>query len=502
MKYRPTIEHLEARLVPTGPAGGFTPSELRHAYGFDQLALDGAGQTIAIIGAYDAPNIASDLQIFDAQFGLPDPVFTKVDQRGGTAYPAYNQGWAAEATLDVEWAHAIAPGANILLVEADSTGQTDLYATIGYASRQPGVSVVSMSFGWVDNGTHTNDGAFATPTNHQGVTFVASSGDQGSAYKEYPSSSSNVVGVGGTELSLDMDGARLDEYAWGGSGIYPDVSYTASPCAIYFSNYLGWLSIAGTSVGAPQWAGLIALANQGRAQQGKGSLDGVKQTIPYLQGMDYGNFFDVVDGAGAAPGVDSATGLGSPNANLLVPDLIADVPEAQIPFAIQVTPATVKIGIRKTQQFSAQLVDQLGRPMYAPGPYQWTCNGFGTITQAGLYTAPGSAGATTVQAWIGSIIGSAQVTVVTLPKAPSTLRATADVGQVSLTWKDNATNEDGFVLQISTDGHVWTALDSVDSNVTSYLASGLVSGRKYWFRAAAFNAAGQSGWVSGSITVK
>src|SRR6266852_3453269 len=93
---------------------GLIPSQIRHAYGFDQLSLDGTGTTIAIVDAFDDPNIAGDLQKFDAQFGLPNPVFTKVNQTGGSTPPAANAGWATEIALDVQWAHAIAPGANIL----------------------------------------------------------------------------------------------------------------------------------------------------------------------------------------------------------------------------------------------------------------------------------------------------------------------------------------------------------------------------------------------------
>ncbi len=114
-------------LATSGPTG-YTPAEIRHAYGFDQLsfnsgavAANGSGETIAIVDAYDDPNIASDLHQFDATLGLSDPTLTKVNQSGGTSLPRGNTGWATEIALDVEWAHAIAPGANILLVEANDS---------------------------------------------------------------------------------------------------------------------------------------------------------------------------------------------------------------------------------------------------------------------------------------------------------------------------------------------------------------------------------------------
>src|SRR5437667_3119332 len=110
---------------------GLNPAQVRKAYGIDQISFaagstgstgsikgDGSGQTIAIVGAYDAPTILSDLKKFDAQFGLADPPsIRKVSQSGSaTSLPAADAGWALELSLDVEWAHAAAPKANILLV--------------------------------------------------------------------------------------------------------------------------------------------------------------------------------------------------------------------------------------------------------------------------------------------------------------------------------------------------------------------------------------------------
>src|SRR5262249_21361675 len=136
-----------------GLPGGFSPAQIRHAYGFDQISFngvpgDGRGQTIAIIDAYDQPNIAGDLATFDSTFCIAaPPSLTKGNQAGGTSYPVVDAGWGLEISLDVEWAHAIAPAANILLVEANSNNFSDLFAAITYAKNLPGVSVVSMSWG-------------------------------------------------------------------------------------------------------------------------------------------------------------------------------------------------------------------------------------------------------------------------------------------------------------------------------------------------------------------
>ena len=139
---------------------GYTPSMIRAAYGFNQLSsfstsgggtepANGAGQTIAIVDAYNDPNIRGDLAAFDAAFGIAAPPnFTLASQTGSTTrLPLTNAGWDTEIALDVEWAHAIAPGANILLVEATSDRWTDLLAAVNYAKSQPAVSVVSMSWG-------------------------------------------------------------------------------------------------------------------------------------------------------------------------------------------------------------------------------------------------------------------------------------------------------------------------------------------------------------------
>jgi hypothetical protein len=356
------------RAVPHSTPGptGYTPAQVRHAYGFDQINFggvvgDGTGQTIAIVDAYDDPTIAGDLVQFDRAFGLPDPAFQKVNQTGGSPPPSASPTWGVEIALDVEWAHAMAPGARILLVEANSNANADLFAAVGYAARQPGVSVVSMSWGTPEYPTEAaSDEVFTTPPGHPGVTFLSAPGDDG-APASYPSASPNVVAVGGTTLTLGAGGTWAGESGWaggaGGPSAYepqplgqlglvpqtaasrtaPDVAYDADPATgfpIYDSyNYPAsapWAQFGGTSAGTPQWAALVAIVNQGRARAGLGSLDGPGQTLPALYQLPAGDFHDITTGTStgapryaAGPGYDLVTGRGSPVANLVVRDLVA-----------------------------------------------------------------------------------------------------------------------------------------------------------------------------------
>jgi hypothetical protein len=375
----PTSHRTSAMAAAASAIQGYTPRQIRAAYGFNQISLpggvkaDGTGQTIAIITAFNDPNITSDLHTFDSALGLSDPKkFSIVNQTGGSAKSlTTDSGWAGETALDVEWAHAIAPGANILLVEANSNRLSDLLTAVDYARHAAGVSVVSMSWGADEFWSQTYyDKYFTTPARHQGVTFVASSGDDGSWWgPSWPSSSSNVLAVGGTSLRLTSTNSIGSETGWSGSGggisqleyepsyqnnvqrsgarVAPDVSYNANPntgFAFYDSvadSYgdVGWGVVGGTSAGTPQWAALVAIANQGRALAGKGSLDGATGTLPTLYAL-YNNpsaytaaFNDVTLGRSsyffsAHRGYDAVTGLGTPKAPGVVQALMGIKPTA------------------------------------------------------------------------------------------------------------------------------------------------------------------------------
>ncbi len=367
--------------TPTGPVG-FSPQQVQTAYGIDQLfgiIGDGAGQTIALVDAYDDPNLldstnpafnTSDLHQFDVQYGLPDPPsFLKLGQTGTGALPGPDpaKGWEGEEALDVEWAHSLAPGANIILFEANDASNANLYAAVATAAGTPGVSVVSMSFGGNEfAGEQGSDTTFQTPPGHNPVTFLASTGDNGSP-GGYPAYSPNVIAVGGTALTLNPNNTYKSETGWGngaqsstlggsGGGIsqfenepayqesvqktgkrtIPDVAFLADPNTgvwVYDSFTNGaatpWNIIGGTSLASPSWAALISIADEGLVQNGGTTLDGATQTLPDLYELyqsNPGDFHDITTGNNGAfsagPGYDEVTGLGSPAANLLIPDLI------------------------------------------------------------------------------------------------------------------------------------------------------------------------------------
>jgi subtilase family serine protease len=358
--FRPALALAGAPVQPSGGPGGLTPAQVARAYGIDRTGLTGAGQTIAVVSAYDSPTIAQDLAGFDRAFGLPDPNLRVIGQSGGARPGATDAGWAVETALDVEWAHAVAPGAGILLLEANEATLRDVATAVDTARHQPGVSVVSMSFGATEFPQELRyDSILTTPSGHAGVTFVAGSGDSG-AGTLWPAVSPNVLSVGGTVLLTGPGGSYAGEVGWSGSGggvsLYerepayqlgvqdtgrrtsPDVAYDASPHP-GFSVYQGgsWQTVGGTSAGTPQWAGLVALADQQRARHGLAPLG---DTLPALYALPPTDFHDVVGGGNgyaAGVGYDFVTGLGSPVANRLVAGLAAPVTTAQfrLPFNLQ-----------------------------------------------------------------------------------------------------------------------------------------------------------------------
>ncbi|GAC1392929.1 MAG: S53 family peptidase [Ktedonobacteraceae bacterium] len=353
-----TVKHpIQLRAYSSNSGGGgLTPAQFRKAYGVDLLSNNGAGITVAIVDAYGNPNAQVDLNKYDQTYGVIAGTVTTVYPQGKPA--TVNQGWALETDLDVQMVHAIAPKATIVLEAAKSPTFANLLGAVQDAYTKHGATVVSMSFGGGEFAGQTGagaDGVFAAG-NAKGVSFTASSGDSGTG-AQYPAASPYVTAVGGTTLNMQADGTYVSETAWSGSGgglsAYektpsyqvgfnkktmrgiPDVSMVADPAtgvAIYdsfgYNGQKGFFIVGGTSVAAPMFAGVLALANQSRASTFKNADSEIYAVAKAHYATD---FHDITSGSNgtcgaickANKGYDYVTGLGSPVANKLVPDLIA-----------------------------------------------------------------------------------------------------------------------------------------------------------------------------------
>ena len=395
----------------------YTPEMIKAAYNgsflfpspLNSLRGDGSGQTIAIIEAYGSPTLAettspnystSDLAVFDSTFGLPDPPSLTIVCPAGC--PVFNPsdtkheevGWSLETTLDVEYAHAMAPGASIALVVAATSMASDITAAEQYAiTHISGVSVLSQSFGAPEflllgpNTLVTQAHANFEMAQTNGITVLTSAGNLGATdgavlpIATFPASDPLVTAVGGTEgfphpASLYASGGYGTEQVWneadlkddiigatGGApsllfpvpsfqkGLHlrsrtiPDVSFNAAVnggVLVYWSalggSNVGLYVVGGTGAAAPQWAGIIAIANQ------LNTLLGHAQTLGYINPAIYeiaqgataaSDFHDITEGNNrlfftffgyrATTGYDFATGWGTPNIAKLVPELVNTV---------------------------------------------------------------------------------------------------------------------------------------------------------------------------------
>ncbi|MFG6465127.1 S53 family peptidase [Roseateles sp. BYS87W] len=368
----------------------YTPAQIRAAYGWPalpasttgltatQAAQLGAGQTIYIVNAKHNPNTAAELAAFNAKFGLPTcstrtlaasttlplaaasktacelviAYSTTAGALTATA-PAYDSGWATEIALDVQWAHATAPLARLVLIEAPDASVTSLSNAVSLANRM-GSGVVSMSFG-ANEGSWTS--SYDSVFSGSGMSYLAATGDNGAAVS-WPSVSTKVLAVGGTTLTYSGSGTR-SEVTWTGTGggtsayvalpsyqsgtiggyarrAVADVALNANPNSGQYvatipsgSTTVGWISAGGTSLSTPQWAGLLAVANALRVAGGKTVL-GQPHAVLYQQigavPTQYSSTFkDVASGSNgtcttctAKAGYDTPTGWGTPNASALL----------------------------------------------------------------------------------------------------------------------------------------------------------------------------------------
>lgn len=458
---------IAAPMAGSSVVATYSPAQIRAAYDLPalpaagtaltpaQAAQLGAGQTIYIVDAMHNPNAAAELAIFNQKFGLPgcttkaiatnatlplppapasgcefSVVYNTPSSTMTATAPAYNSGWAMEIALDVQWAHATAPLARIVLIEAPDASINSLLGAVRLANLM-GPGVVSMSLGAAEgNWTASVDSAFTG----KNMSYLAATGDSGSGVS-WPSVSSNVLAVGGTTLSYSGSGVR-SETAWSGTGggisaytalptyqtasvpgltnllrrNVADVAFNADPATGQYtavmtpgSSTASWLSIGGTSLSTPQWAGLVAIANASRALQAKTAL-GLPHSILYGQiasvpGTFASSFADITRGSNgtcsvctARVGYDPLGGLGTPN----VKSLLAGLSGMQTaPAAPVVAPASISGAAGKPLSFTVSAS--------ASNPLSYTMLG----APAGMSIA-----ATGVVSWAAPTAGTYAVTMV------------------------------------------------------------------------------------------
>jgi subtilase family serine protease len=393
----------------------YSPSDIRTAYGYPS-SLDGADQTIVIVDAYGSPTIQSDLATFDAQYGLPVANLTVECPQGCPSFsPNANHGnevgWAEETSLDVEWSHAMAPGAKIVLVVAATNYGNAINAAESVAFQEYPGAVFSQSFGSFESSISGGGNNIQLQQAHQnyeaaaaaGDTVLASAGDWGATNlgttenAVYPASDPLVTGIGGTEgnpyynglagqplptckpgksctlglakVTCQTSGACTTT-GYGGEQVWnepffgaatggaeslifgvpsfqagvngssqrttPDVSYNAtiSGGVLTYLGFLGsssgWYIFGGTSAGSPQWASIVALANEARGLKGESSLGYLNDRLyPLAESGAYGSDFHDITvgnnqltgmpfGYSAGPGYDIASGWGTPQVGSLV----------------------------------------------------------------------------------------------------------------------------------------------------------------------------------------
>ncbi|HEY6378472.1 MAG TPA: S53 family peptidase [Candidatus Dormibacteraeota bacterium] len=392
----------------------YQPFQLARAYGLTALhkaGIDGRGRSILIVDSFGSPTIAHDLKVFDQTFGIPDPPSFTIRHDAGAPPPfdpnnSDMAGWAAETTLDVEWSHVFAPGARIVLEETPVSetegvqGFPEIVKAENYAINHGLADVISQSFGATEEtfpgkaALLALRGSFKNAARHH-VTVLGSSGDQGSTdfqanltdlytfpVNSWPSSDPLVTSIGGTMLTLDAKGNRLQpDVVWndlntvgggaGGGGLSkvfaqpgfqddvesvvgeargtPDISMSAAVdgAVVYYHTYLPsdaqdmkgpWHTVAGTSEAAPEFAGIVAMADQVAGHR-LGNINNALYGLRYGHGglvdvtqgnNTFGPFTNsdgksyTVSGFSAGKGYDLASGLGTINAARFVPALAGE----------------------------------------------------------------------------------------------------------------------------------------------------------------------------------
>lgn len=317
---------------------GYGPADLQSAYNLAAAsASNGAGQTIAIVDAYNDPTAESDLGVYRSQYGLPpcttaNGCFKKVGQTGTTKLPSNNASWAQEISLDLDMASAICPNCHILLVEASTASFANLGTAVNTAASM-GAQVISNSYGGSESGSSNAN------YDHPGHIITASAGDSGTGPQQ-PASYSTVVAIGGTNLTRASNARGWTESAWSSSGSgcsayvskpswqtdqgctkrsEADVSAVADPntgVAVYdstpYQGASGWLVFGGTSVSSPIIASVYALAGNASSQNYASNIWANHSSLNDVTSGSNGTCsISYICNAGV--GYDGPTGWGTPN---------------------------------------------------------------------------------------------------------------------------------------------------------------------------------------------
>jgi len=514
----------------TPPPGAITPARFHSAYNLPTNAPN--AQTIGIVDAYNDPNIENDLGTFSNQYGLPpcttaNGCFRKVNQSGGTSYPATNSGWALEIALDVETAHAICQNCKILLVEASSNSLANLGAAENEAVAL-GATVISNSWGASEYSGETSDET--SYFKHPGVVITASAGDSGYGV-EFPAASQYVTAVGGTTLTVNGDGSYGGESVWSGTGsgcsayetkpswqhdggcsrrTLNDVSADADPntgAAVYdsvsYNFQSGWFQVGGTSLASPLIAAAYALAGT------PGSV--VYGSAPYA---NLGQLRDVTSGNNgscggsylctAAPGYDGPTGLGTPNGVGSFAVTAANVPGA--PTGLSASAGNGSVSLSWTAPSNNG-----GAAITKYNVYRGTSSGgegstpIASVTSGTTYTDSGLSNGTTYYYQVTAVNSagesgrsseSSATPTATAPGAPTGLTASGGNGSVSLSWTAPSSNGGAAITKYNvyrgtSSGGEGSTPYAVVTSGTSYTDSGLSNGTTYYYQVSAVNSSGE-----------
>ncbi len=540
---RTDIAPLAASAVtPMTLPSGFGPADLASAYALPG-GTAGSGLTVAIVDAYDLPTAEADLAVYRAQYGLPacttaNGCFKKVDQTGGTSYPAANSGWGGEIALDIDMVSATCPNCKILLVEATTASSTNLGTAVNTAVSLGAVAVSNSYSGLEASGETAYDTAYY---NHPGVAITASTGDDGFDVTPvgsnlyigvgYPAASPYVVAVGGTSLVRDGSTRGWSESAWGdlghqigaGSGcslyeakpswqhdascakrMQADVSAVADPhtgVAVYDSyGGGGWSVIGGTSASSPIIASVYALA---------GTPTAGSYPASYLY-SDTADLNDVTSGSNdiweaqgvmcsvtyycnGVAGYDGPTGLGTPNGTAAFAAPHTAAPGK--PTSVIATAGNASASVAWTAPASnGGSAITLYTVTASDGTHTctWT-SGLLSCTVGGLTNGQAYTFTVTATNGVGTGLASAasnSVTPATVPGKPTGVTATVGNASALVSWTAPASNGGSSITGYKVTSWPGAKTCTGGPSDTSCTVSGLTNGQAYTFTVHATNGVG------------